>query len=211
MSEFVGLIQQYLDRHGSRWAAFARNVGVASQTVSKWKTNPGMFPEPDHLKCVAEVTGVPYLIVLDAVLKDAGYRDSTVDDLRALKVRIARYARASRRGAEELREFLEDRTYPDDAVLDALQPEMTTAELNDVIDKMIADADAHQCGNDELFDREFLLDYLGDQLPPHDREQEQSQSQSSDDPEGGSTLDGLEAHTSEMNIQGGDYRSQKGR
>jgi hypothetical protein len=76
MGELWGIIQRYLDRHATREAAFARQVGTTSQNLSWWKQN-GLrrLPKKDLLAAVARQTGVPYETVLRAALTDAGYLD----------------------------------------------------------------------------------------------------------------------------------------
>jgi hypothetical protein len=165
MGELVSLIQQYLDKHGVRWAAFARNIGTIPQTVNKWKTNPGTFPEPEHLKGVARVTGVPYLLVLDAVLKDAGYRDSLVDDQRTLEVRIARAARESDSLPMELIEFLERPDLPDETFSGALglHPEMTYADIRHAADEYCRQMDrAYGYGHEPFVDMAQAWERLSD-------------------------------------------------
>lgn len=76
MGELWGIIQAYLDRHATREAAFARQVGTTPQNLSWWKQN-GLrrLPKPDLLAAVARQAGVPYETVLRAALTDAGYLD----------------------------------------------------------------------------------------------------------------------------------------
>lgn len=90
MTELMRIIQAHLDRYGVSRAEFARRAGTTPQTVNNWRHQLKSLPDAAHLRGVAEVTGVPYLIVLDAALVDAGYRDSMVDDPAALTAGIRR-------------------------------------------------------------------------------------------------------------------------
>ncbi len=75
MTELMRLIQTHLDRYGVTRAEFARRAGTTPQTVQNWKDRPTTLPRREHLEGVARVIGVPYKVVLDAALKDAGYQD----------------------------------------------------------------------------------------------------------------------------------------
>jgi hypothetical protein len=91
MSELLRMIQAHLDRYGVKRAEFARRAGTKPQTVQNW-VDKGTLPRPNHLHGVANVIDAPYLIVLDAALVDAGYRDSMTDDVPALRHRLERLA-----------------------------------------------------------------------------------------------------------------------
>jgi transcriptional regulator with XRE-family HTH domain len=71
-------------RDSIRWPpsqrTIAKTINVSSSAFTDWKYGRG-FPEPDSLHALAELMQVPYERVLDAVLKDRGYRE--VDDSRA--------------------------------------------------------------------------------------------------------------------------------
>lgn len=159
------LIQSHLDRYGVTRATFAKRIGTTPQTVQNWKTRSTTMPKPEVLKGVADETKVPYLIVLDAALKDAGYRDSLADDLRALKVRIARYVRASEQGVGEIQDYLTGPYIPSEEEAAELTPSMTTADFNALIDRYITEADIAEYGNSELFDREMLMQWLAEHQP----------------------------------------------
>lgn len=73
MSELMRLIQAHLDKYGVSRAEFARRAGTTPQTVQNWKNRPGTLPKPEHLRGVADVIGVPFQVVLNAALADAGY------------------------------------------------------------------------------------------------------------------------------------------
>ncbi len=94
MTELMRLIQTHLDKYGVSRAEFARRAGTTPQTVQNWRDEIKAMPEVKHLRGVAEVTGQPYVTVLDAALVDAGYRDSMVDSGADLDVRIRRAAGA---------------------------------------------------------------------------------------------------------------------
>ena len=79
MTELMRLIQAHLDRYGVSRAEFARRAGTTPQTVNNWRHELKSLPDATHLRGVAEVTGLPYLIVLDAALVDAGYRPRAVE------------------------------------------------------------------------------------------------------------------------------------
>ncbi|ORA25209.1 hypothetical protein [Mycobacterium aquaticum] len=164
MSELMRLIQSHLDRYGVTRATFAKRIGTTPQTVQNWKTRSTTMPKAEHLLGIANETGIPYLAVVDAALMDAGYRSSLADDIDALKVRLARYIRESDRGVEEIQEYLSQPYFPTDYDLKNLRPGMTQEDLNAFIDRLIARTDAARYGNDELFDREFLHQYLTDHL-----------------------------------------------
>lgn len=80
VGQLIGLIQAHLDKYGVTRSEFARRAGTTPQTVQNWWDKPTTFPRPEHLKGVAEVIGVPYLLVLEAALVDAGYRELTADE-----------------------------------------------------------------------------------------------------------------------------------
>lgn len=172
MNELMRLIQWHLDQYGPSRAEFARRVGAAPQTVQNWKARIKTLPNREHLEGVAKVTGLPYLVVLDAALLDAGYRDGLADDLAALKVRIARYVRDTDRGIDDLDEFLSSRYLPSDYELTGLHPDMGTHELDALIDRFIAETERAQYGNVELFDRELLRQYLRDKADERTEDQE---------------------------------------
>lgn len=92
MGELQRLIQSHLDKYGVTRSEFARRAGTQPQTVQNWWDKPSTLPRAEHLKGVAEVVDLPYLVVLDAALADAGYRDSLTDDADTLCYRIERFA-----------------------------------------------------------------------------------------------------------------------
>lgn len=81
MTELMRLIQGHLDKYGVTRAEFARRAGTTPQTVQNWKDRPTTLPRREHLEGVARVIGVPYTVVLNAALKDAGYREDDGDNM----------------------------------------------------------------------------------------------------------------------------------
>lgn len=105
MPELLGLINSHLERYGVKRAEFARRAGTTPQTVQNWVAR-GTLPRPNHLQGVAGVIDVPYLIVLDAALVDAGYRESMTDDVAAIRARLERLAEDDPVGFEEICDFI---------------------------------------------------------------------------------------------------------
>lgn len=94
MTELMRLIKAHRDRYGVTQAEFARRAGTSSQTVQNWRDKMRAMPEAKHLRGVAEVTGQPYLVILDAALFDSGYTDHMVDTAADLEVRMRRAVEA---------------------------------------------------------------------------------------------------------------------
>lgn len=69
------LIQEWMDslRYPVSQRQLAGHLHVSPTTISDWKYGTG-FPAPERLHDLAAEIGVPYERVLDAVLKDRGYR-----------------------------------------------------------------------------------------------------------------------------------------
>lgn len=83
MGRLYDLIQAHIDAqpYGVTAADIARRIGVSRQTVLNWKT-PAKLIDKEHLVAVAQITGVPYQRVLDALLEDIGYlHPNNVTDL----------------------------------------------------------------------------------------------------------------------------------
>ena len=74
MGQLFDLIQGHIDAqpYEVTLAQVARKVGVSRQTISNWR-NPTKLIDKKHLLAISQVTGVPYLRVLDALLHDIGY------------------------------------------------------------------------------------------------------------------------------------------
>lgn len=78
------LIQRWMDATPRPYRApsqrdLADRLGVSPTTISDWKYREG-FPRPEHLEDLAVEIGVPYEVVLDAVLRDRGYRSDEGKD-----------------------------------------------------------------------------------------------------------------------------------
>jgi transcriptional regulator with XRE-family HTH domain len=100
------LIEGHLDRYGVTRAEFARRIGTRPQTIQNWKDKTTILPQAELLRGVANVIDAPYLIVLDAALVDSGYRDTTVDDVRTLEVRIKALADRDPAGLRQLAAYV---------------------------------------------------------------------------------------------------------
>ena len=70
------MVQEHLDRTSVSERAFARQAGLKHQTLNAWKNREAhQLPQRETLEQVARALGVPYLDVLRAALRDAGYVD----------------------------------------------------------------------------------------------------------------------------------------
>lgn len=69
------LVQDWMDAipYPPSQRKLAARVGVSPSAMSDWKYGDG-FPDPESLGRLAVEIGTPYERVLDAVLKDRGYR-----------------------------------------------------------------------------------------------------------------------------------------
>lgn len=74
MGQLFDIIQKHIDAqpYEVTLAQVAKKVGVSRQTIANWRT-PTKLIAKRHLVAIAEVTGVPYQRVLDALLEDIGY------------------------------------------------------------------------------------------------------------------------------------------
>lgn len=74
----MGRVWDLIERHqaetpyGVSVRGIARAAGVSHTMLSKW-TDIKRLPEPDHLRAVARQINVPYRVLLEAALMDAGY------------------------------------------------------------------------------------------------------------------------------------------
>lgn len=70
------IVQEWMDSipYPPSQRKLASRLGVSPSSISEWKYGRS-FPDPGHVKLLAEELGVPYERVLDAVLRDQGYRD----------------------------------------------------------------------------------------------------------------------------------------
>ncbi len=75
MGRLFDIVEEYRARfapHEPSYSKVAEQLGTSRQTVLNWKA-PAKLPDKEHLLNLAELTGVPYQRVLDAVLEDIGY------------------------------------------------------------------------------------------------------------------------------------------
>lgn len=73
MGQLWGLVQAYIDRHGTSERQLAKRLGYSSSGVfSNWR-EPRQLPSAQALARFAGLSGTPYQRVIDAVLTDAGY------------------------------------------------------------------------------------------------------------------------------------------
>lgn len=70
------LIQDWMDAtpYPPSQRKLAKRLGVSPNKVTEWKYGEG-FSSPAELRALAAEIGVPYERVLDAALRDRGYRD----------------------------------------------------------------------------------------------------------------------------------------
>lgn len=76
MGRLFDIVEQYRARyapHEPTYSKIAAQVGVSRQTLLNWQT-PTKLIAKEHLVAIAEVTGVPYEAVLDALIDDIGYK-----------------------------------------------------------------------------------------------------------------------------------------
>lgn len=73
-----GLIQLWMDSmpYPPTQRQLARRLEVSPSALTDWKYGRG-FPSPENVRKVATEIGTPYEKVLDAVLRDRGYRIET--------------------------------------------------------------------------------------------------------------------------------------
>lgn len=74
----MGHVWSYVERHmaetpyGASERQIAKAAGINHTTLTAWKTIRRL-PQPEHLRAVARQINVPYRVLLDAALIDAGY------------------------------------------------------------------------------------------------------------------------------------------
>lgn len=74
MSRLGMMVQEWLDREDRTAAALARRLDVSRSTARNWVNQPlSRLPPAETLRALAVQIGQPYRVVLDAVLRDAGY------------------------------------------------------------------------------------------------------------------------------------------
>ncbi len=156
MTRLMRLIRAHLDRYGVTQAEFARRVGTSPQTVQNWRDEIRALPDAKHLHGVAEVIGVPYVLVLEAVLTDAGYLDSDIEDAASLEARMRRAVGAAPAVLDDLW-FAVNRLKAERDLLGEVAPPSDTAESRaaaDLIARMLSrgldgddsDNSGHQAG-----------------------------------------------------------------
>lgn len=94
MTRLMRLIRAHLDKYGVTQSEFARRAGTSPQTVQNWRDEIKALPEARHLKGVADVTGLPYVVVLEAALADAGYLDTDIETGAQIEARMRRAVQA---------------------------------------------------------------------------------------------------------------------
>lgn len=74
MGRLFDLIQEHMDAqpYGVSERQIAQRLGVSPTTLKNWR-HPVKLIDKDHVLAISELTGVPYLRVLDALLEDIGY------------------------------------------------------------------------------------------------------------------------------------------
>lgn len=75
MGMLFELVKEYRQRYEPyppTMSRIAEQVGVSRQTLANWET-PTKLIDKRHLVALAEVLGVPYSVVLNALLEDIGY------------------------------------------------------------------------------------------------------------------------------------------
>lgn len=80
------LVQEWLDSmpYPPSQRKLASRIGISPSALSNWKYGEG-FPDPEHLRALAAEIGVPYERVLDAVLRDRGYRSDPPNPARGVR------------------------------------------------------------------------------------------------------------------------------
>lgn len=76
MGKLFDLIQAHIDgqEYPPSERDVARKLGVSPTTLANWR-NPKKLIDKEHLVSIAQVTGNPYIRVLDALLEDIEYID----------------------------------------------------------------------------------------------------------------------------------------
>lgn len=77
MSHLGKMIQAYLDAHPDVTSKqLADRAGVSAQTMSGWLNHPirKRFPDPPHMKGLADALGVTPDVIVDAISEDLGWR-----------------------------------------------------------------------------------------------------------------------------------------
>lgn len=92
MTHLGELVQAHIDaqQYPPSERALASRIGIAQSGLAKWRKGPlSRVPDVDNLRSAARVLGVPYRVVLNAALHDAGYLEEVGDDARSAANRQA--------------------------------------------------------------------------------------------------------------------------
>ena len=71
------IIQQYIDsrEYPPSESRVAERIGIGRSTLHNWKAGNVKMPRVEHLRALAELTGIDYEDVLTAAYRDAGALD----------------------------------------------------------------------------------------------------------------------------------------
>lgn len=74
MGRLWDIVQTHIDAqpYGVSQRRIAEKLGISPTALGNWR-DPKALPDPANLHALANLTGTPYLRVLDAALEDAGY------------------------------------------------------------------------------------------------------------------------------------------
>lgn len=74
MGRLWDIVQKHIDAqpYGVSQRRIAATLGMSPTALGNWR-DPKALPSPANLHALANLTGTPYLRVLDAALEDAGY------------------------------------------------------------------------------------------------------------------------------------------
>lgn len=74
MGRLYDIIQTHMDSqpYGASQRQVASKLGVSPTTLKNWRA-PRELIDKRHLVAISDLTGVPYVRVLDALLDDIGY------------------------------------------------------------------------------------------------------------------------------------------
>lgn len=74
MGKLWDIVQRHMDTqpYGVSQRRLAAALKISPTALANWR-DPKALPTPENLHALANLTGTPYLRVLDAALEDAGY------------------------------------------------------------------------------------------------------------------------------------------